>query len=173
MHSNEARHQKPGLMQQTTAERESPPSQRKTRAWGLKGCLSLDRDSIIYSGMHATGESGRPRYQLGTFEVDLGIREMPKYGVRIPLQTQPFEVLTCLLERAGQVVTRTELRERLWGSEVHVDFEHSLNRAALGESAGAPGFIATLTGRGYLHASAVGEEHAAAIEPAGVTAGDW
>ena len=104
-------------------------------------------------------------YRLGPFEVDLRTRELRKYGIRISLQTQPFEVLTFLLERAGHVVSRGELRDRLWDPAVHVDFEHSLNRiiaklrVALGESAEAPKFIETKLGHGYriLHAQAIGD----------------
>ena len=95
------------------------------------------------------------KYRLGPYEVDFRTGILRKYGTRIPLQTQPFEVLKYLLERSGSVVTRGELRERLWGPEVHVDFEHSLNRivaklrASLGESADAPRFIETELGNGY------------------------
>src|SRR5262249_53536943 len=73
----------------------------------------------------------------------------------IRLQEQPFQVLTALLERPGEVVSREDLRTRLWPADTFVDFEHSLNAAirrlrdALGESASAPVFIETLARRGY------------------------
>jgi len=95
------------------------------------------------------------RYLFGPYELDAGARELRKFGRRIPLQQKPFEALTCLLERPGQVVTRNELRDRLWSNDVYVDFEHNLNRvmnkirAALSDSAAETKFIETLPGRGY------------------------
>jgi TolB-like protein/DNA-binding winged helix-turn-helix (wHTH) protein len=92
--------------------------------------------------------------RFGVFEVDLGARELRKSGVKIRLQEQPMQVLALLLERPGQVVTREELKRRLWPGIV-VDFDHSLNtsvkklRDALGDSADAPRFIETLPRRGY------------------------
>src|SRR5437762_1592102 len=78
--------------------------------------------------------------RFGTFEVDLRAGELRKQGVRIKLQEQPFHVLTLLLQRPGEVITREELRSELWQSETFVDFDNSLNtsinklREALGES---------------------------------------
>jgi DNA-binding winged helix-turn-helix (wHTH) protein len=82
-------------------------------------------------------------------------RELMKGGARIRLQQQPFEILQLLLARRGGVVTRDELRDRLWPDGTFVDFEHSLNaavkrlRAALGDDARAPRYIETLPRRGY------------------------
>jgi TolB-like protein len=93
--------------------------------------------------------------RFGTFEVDLRARELRKGGIRIRLQDQPFEILTVLLERPGDIVTREELRLRLWPAGTFVDFEHSLNaaikrlRAALGDDADNPRFVETLHRRGY------------------------
>jgi TolB-like protein/DNA-binding winged helix-turn-helix (wHTH) protein len=93
--------------------------------------------------------------QFGVFEVDRGARELRKQGIRIRLQEQPFQVLVLLLQRAGEVVTRKELREKLWPSSVYVDFDHGLNNAitrlreALGDSAAAPHFVETLPRLGY------------------------
>ena len=93
--------------------------------------------------------------RFGVFEVDRRARELRKQGIRIRLQEQPFQVLALLLERAGEVVTRKELREKLWPSSVFVDFDHGLNNAiarlreALGDSAAAPHFIETLPRLGY------------------------
>ena len=67
--------------------------------------------------------------RFATFEVDLRARELRKGGIRIRLQDQPFEILALLLERSGEVVTREELRQRLWPAGTFVDFEHSLNAA--------------------------------------------
>src|SRR5215213_10263966 len=93
--------------------------------------------------------------RFGTFEVDLRARELRKGGIRIRLQDQPFEILTVMLDRPGEVVTREELRDRLWPAGTFVDFEHSLNaavkhlRAALGDHADNPRFVETLPRRGY------------------------
>ncbi len=93
--------------------------------------------------------------RFGTFEVDLRAGELRKQGVRIKLQEQPFHVLTLLLQRPGEVITREELRSELWQSETFVDFDNSLNtsinklREALGDSADNPRFIETLPRRGY------------------------
>jgi DNA-binding winged helix-turn-helix (wHTH) protein len=82
-------------------------------------------------------------------------RELRKKGVRVKLQEQPFQVLTVLLEHPGQVVTREELRARIWADDTFVDFDNSLNtainklREALGDSADNPRFIETLPRRGY------------------------
>src|SRR5271163_4301906 len=79
--------------------------------------------------------------RFGVFEVDLAAGELRKNGVRIRLQEQPFQVLAALLQNAGEVVTRDELREKIWPGDTFVDFDHSLNtavnkiREALGDSA--------------------------------------
>ena len=89
------------------------------------------------------------------FQLDLQTRELQKGGSRINLPDQPFRVLEALLERPGDLVTREELRRRLWSAETFVDFEHGLNAAvrrlrdALGDSADVPRFIETLPRRGY------------------------
>ncbi len=99
--------------------------------------------------------------RFGTFEVDLRAGELRKQGVRIKLQEQPFHVLTLLLQRPGEVITREELRSELWQSETFVDFDNSLNtsinklREALGDSADNPRFIETLPRRGYRFLASV------------------
>jgi TolB-like protein/DNA-binding winged helix-turn-helix (wHTH) protein/tetratricopeptide (TPR) repeat protein len=98
--------------------------------------------------------SPRP-VRFAVFEVDLGARELRKQGVRIKLQEQPFQILHMLLERPGQVVSREELRQRIWPADTFVDFDHGLYsaikklREALGDSAENPRFIETLSKRGY------------------------
>ncbi len=93
--------------------------------------------------------------RFGTFEVDVRTGELRKQGVRIKLQEQPFHVLTVLLQRPGEVVTREELRSQNWPADTFVDFDNSLNtainklREALGDSADSPRFIETLPRRGY------------------------
>ena len=93
--------------------------------------------------------------RFGVFELDLRTGELRKAGVRINLPEQPFQVLKALLDRPGDLVTREELRQRLWPAETFVDFEHGLNAAvrrlrdALGDSADVPRFVETLPRRGY------------------------
>src|SRR5881398_381118 len=92
---------------------------------------------------------------FGIFEVVLRAAQLRKHGVRIKLQEQPFQILSLLLEHPGEVVTRDELREKLWPAHTFVDFDRSLNkamtklRAALGDSPESPRYIETLHRRGY------------------------
>ncbi len=108
-------------------------------------------------------------FRFGVYEADLRARELRKQGRQLRLQDQPFAILAILLERAGTVVTREELRERLWPSDTFVDFDHSLNtavnklREVLGDSATRPRFIETLARRGYRFVAEVQAE----AEPAG------
>jgi DNA-binding winged helix-turn-helix (wHTH) protein len=93
--------------------------------------------------------------RFGTFEADLASGELRKNGVKIRLQEQPFQVMVALLERAGAMVSREELQQRLWPSDTFVDFDHSLNtavnklREALSDSASNPRFVETVARRGY------------------------
>ncbi len=105
--------------------------------------------------MQDLSSSARQRVTFGVFELDLRSGELRKAGARVGLPEQPFRVLTLLLEQPGQLVTREELRARLWAAETFVDFEHGLNAAvtrlrdALGDSAESPRFVETLPRRGY------------------------
>jgi len=96
-----------------------------------------------------------PLVRFGAFQMDLHTGELRKGAARINLPDQPCQVLKTLLEHPGELVTREELRQRLWSAETFVDFEHGLNAAvrrlrdALGDSADAPRFIETLPRRGY------------------------
>jgi Tol biopolymer transport system component/DNA-binding winged helix-turn-helix (wHTH) protein len=93
--------------------------------------------------------------RFSTFEVNLHTGELRQRGQKVKLQEQPLQVLAALLERPGEMVTRDELRGRLWPADTFVDFDQSLNAAikrlrdALGESAEKPIFIETLARRGY------------------------
>ena len=100
-------------------------------------------------------QNNRRVARFGVFELDLSAGELRKNGAKVRLQGQPFQVLALLLERAGGVVTREELRQSLWPSDTFVDFDHSLNtainkvREALGDSASSPRYVETLARRGY------------------------
>src|SRR6202011_1295700 len=89
------------------------------------------------------------------FQLDLRTGELYKEGSRIRLQEQPYEVLALLIERPGQLVSREELRKKLWPNDTFVDFDHGLNiaisklRDALGDSTEKPRFIETLPRHGY------------------------
>jgi Tol biopolymer transport system component/DNA-binding winged helix-turn-helix (wHTH) protein len=95
------------------------------------------------------------RVLFGLFEADLQSGELWKAGKRIKIQSQPFKVLSVLLEQPGEVVTREDLQLRVWGKDTIVDFEHSLGtainkiREALSDSADNPRFVETLARRGY------------------------
>lgn len=93
--------------------------------------------------------------RFGAFEADLQARELRKQGMQIKLQDQPFQVLVLLLEHAGEVVTREQLRQKLWPSDTFVDVDNSVNaainrlREALADSAESPRYVETLPRRGY------------------------
>ena len=93
--------------------------------------------------------------RFGTYEVSLQSGEVRKAGLRIRVQQQPMKLLEILLERPGEVVTREELRSRVWSDESFGDFDQAVNiaiaklRSALGDSAENPRFIETLPKRGY------------------------
>jgi len=95
------------------------------------------------------------RARFGVFEVDLQTGELRKQGMRVRLQVQPFKVLALLLENPQELVTREELRNKLWPSDTFVNFDHGLNKAinkirdALGDSAESPRFVETVARRGY------------------------
>ena len=99
--------------------------------------------------------------RFGAFEVDFRAGEILKHGRRIRLQNQPLQILAMLLEHPGDVVTREELRLKLWPSDTFVDFDHGLNNAinrlreVLGDSAENPRFIETLPRRGYRFVAAI------------------
>ena len=101
------------------------------------------------------------RIRFGPFEADVHTRELWKSGIRIKLIGQPFEILTVLLSKPGRLVTREELRSRLWPADTFVDFNHGLNAAinklrdALCDSAENPKYIETLPRRGYRFIASV------------------
>jgi TolB-like protein/DNA-binding winged helix-turn-helix (wHTH) protein/Flp pilus assembly protein TadD len=95
------------------------------------------------------------RLRFGVFELDLRAGELRKHGLRVRLQEQPLQILTMLLEHPGDVITRDELKKKLWPADTFVDFDHGLNKAiskireALGDSADSPRFVETVARRGY------------------------
>src|SRR5580658_426131 len=105
------------------------------------------------------------KIHFGVYELDSDAMELRKHGVRIRLQEQPFRVLAMLAVRAGEVITREELQEQIWGN-VFVDFDQSLNKAvnrvreALNDNAGTPQYVETVPRRGYRFIAPVAEIHA-------------
>src|SRR5882757_4965465 len=97
----------------------------------------------------------KSKYQFGAFTADARSCELRKQGARIKLQERPFQLLLALVERPGDLVTREELRQRLWPDGTFVDFDHSISsavnklRAALNDSARHPHYIETAGRRGY------------------------
>ncbi|HKO04941.1 MAG TPA: winged helix-turn-helix domain-containing protein [Candidatus Acidoferrales bacterium] len=117
-------------------------------------------------------------YRFGPFELDVQSGDLRKYGIRLKLQEKPCQILFSLLERPGEVITREELRARLWGSNTFVEFEHNLDiavnklRATLGDTAEAPRYVETIRGTGYRLCATVKVERkqgadaaAAEVEP--------
>ena len=113
--------------------------------------------------------------RFDVYALDLRAGELYKGGRKIRLQEQPFQILAMLLERPGEVVTREEMRDRLWSGDTFVDFEHSLNTAikkirhALNDEAEKPRFIETLRRRGYRFAGTLAESVASPASSASAT----
>jgi TolB-like protein/Tfp pilus assembly protein PilF len=136
-------------------------------------CLSTTCDTLGHSpvfDMSAPAPSDRV-LRFATFELNIRTGELRKKGVKLRLQGQPLQVLETLLKRAGDLVTRHELRAEIWPADTFVDFDHSLHNAiarireTLGDSAETPRFIETLPRRGYRFIEPVQE-----ATPAGSTA---
>ena len=102
-----------------------------------------------------TSREAAPRVLFGPFEADVRTGELWREGSRIALQDKPFQLLAALLERPGELVTREELRHKLWPESVFTDFEHGLNKAvnklrrALDDLTDEPRYVETLPRRGY------------------------
>jgi len=115
-------------------------------------------------------------FRFGLFEADLENARLTRKGVRIRLQEQPFRILGMLLDRAGQIVTREELRKDLWPTGTYVDFDGSLNaalkrlRAALDDDADNPRFIETVPKRGYRFIAPVTAENSPLMAESGIPA---
>src|ERR1700729_3268983 len=113
--------------------------------------------------------------RFGVFEIDVRSGELRKQGHKIRIEGQPLQILICLLENHCELVTREELRRRLWPAETYVNFEHGLNaavkrlRRALNDSADNPRFVETLPRRGYrflapVQGGAQGQVSSSAVE---------
>jgi DNA-binding winged helix-turn-helix (wHTH) protein/TolB-like protein len=111
----------------------------------------------------------RGRIRFGIFDFDPDSRELRREGTPVRLQAQPAQVLATLVDRAGEVVTREELRQAVWGEDTFVDFDRGLNyciaqiRTALGDSAESPRYIRTIPKRGYEFLGPVGQPAAPEI----------
>jgi TolB-like protein/DNA-binding winged helix-turn-helix (wHTH) protein/Flp pilus assembly protein TadD len=109
--------------------------------------------------------------RFGIFQLDLKARELHKAGVKVKLQEQPLRVLAMLVEHAGQVVTREELQQKIWPTDVYVTFDQGLNNAikkvrdALGDSADNPRFVETISKRGYRFVAPVNAVQERSYEP--------
>src|SRR6266849_6269248 len=114
-------------------------------------------------------KNGQTPVRFGPFCVDLHTHELQKDAIKLRLVGQPFAILAMLLGKPGEIVTREELRERLWPGDTFVDFDHGLNNAVmrlrevLGDSSDRPRFIETLPRRGYRFIAPIEEVHSAAV----------
>jgi TolB-like protein/DNA-binding winged helix-turn-helix (wHTH) protein/Flp pilus assembly protein TadD len=122
--------------------------------------------------------SPSPICRFGVFQINLAARELRKHGVRVRLPGQPFCILSMLLEKPGEVVTRDEMRQRLWAADTFVDFEHSLNsamkklRAALGDTPENSRYVETVPRVGYRFVAPVEEVAVDRNLPADAPVGD-
>ena len=116
-----------------------PPPRAEVRPWSL----------------HLTTQSTSHEIRFGEYAIELRSGELRRNGAVLKLQPQPAKVLAILVSRAGEVVTRQELADQVWGSETYVDFEHGLNyairqiRSVLEDDAVQPRFLETIPKRGY------------------------
>ena len=113
--------------------------------------------------MSSNPSAGRA-LRFGHFRLDLERAELRKDGKPVKIQPQPFRVLALLASRAGELVTREEIKEELWGGDTFVDFEHGINycinqiRTALGDDPEKPQFVQTVPRKGYRFLGSVEAE---------------
>src|SRR5215472_8986085 len=123
---------------------------------------------------------GSERYRFGLFEFDAATKELRREGVLVRLPSQPAQLLACLIEHAGQTVSRDELRQTLWGRDTFVDFDRGLNfcisqiRSALKDDSVEPTYIRTIPKQGYQLIAPVERisESGPSLEAKGTRAGD-
>jgi Tol biopolymer transport system component/DNA-binding winged helix-turn-helix (wHTH) protein len=112
----------------------------------------------------------RPSFHFGIFELDVQSGELRKHGIKIKLQDQPLQILTLLIENAGEVVTREQIKEQLWTGDTFVDFDNAINSAvrkmrdALGDASESPRFVETLARKGYRFIAPV-SQHGRSLVP--------
>ncbi len=120
--------------------------------------------------MQPAGDTNRVAH-FGVFQVDLRTGELTKHGIRLKLQTQPFRLLELLLEHSGELVTREQVRNRLWPADTYVDFDNSLNaavsklREALNDNPASPRFVETVPRRGFRFVAPVQFNSGSAAAP--------
>jgi len=118
--------------------------------------------------------NGNSTIRFSVFELDLKAGELRRKGSKIRLQEQPFQILVSLLQHPGEVVTREELRRKLWPADTFVDFDHGLNAAirrlrdALDDSANNPHFVETVARRGYRFIAPVSDSTGPRVEATAV-----
>ncbi|MBZ5642131.1 MAG: winged helix-turn-helix domain-containing protein [Acidobacteriia bacterium] len=118
--------------------------------------------------------NGRSIIRFGEYELDLQAGVLRKNGMRIRCQEQPLQVLAALVERPGELVTREELRRRVWSQDTFVDFDHALNtaikkiRASLNDDADSPRYVETVPRRGYRFVAQIEPEAQPSVASAGV-----
>jgi DNA-binding winged helix-turn-helix (wHTH) protein len=117
------------------------------------------------------------RVTFGPFQLDLDTHELNRSGLAVRLQPQPAKLLALLVEHAGRLVTRDEIRHNVWGPDTFVDFDQSVNfcvrqiRTALHDNADTPCYVETLPRRGYRFIAPVQNvENDAALPPATMAA---
>ena len=139
-----------------------------------KPLAGVQRDRDILTAICAMADLTRARVRLfrfGPFELDVRSGELRKHGIRLRLREQPVRILLLLLEHPGELVVRTEIRDKLWPNETMVEFDPAINNAvrrlrdALGESAEKPRYIETVARRGYRFLGEVEVVETPASEP--------
>src|ERR1700690_1237779 len=127
----------------------------------VTGQLIGNRHDIVSTKLVFALGAAMASLTFGAFEVRMGTGELLKHGIRVRLQRQPFQILSALLARPGEVITRAQLHEQLWADGTFVEFEHGLNsainrlREVFGDNADAPKFIETLPRLGYRFIASV------------------
>src|ERR1700722_11688528 len=118
--------------------------------------MAVERQKPVSPGRPMSGTSAKvARYRFGPFDLDPNEGTLSRNGVRVRLQDLPYRLLLMLVERPGEIVTREEVRQRLWPENTFVEFDNSLGvairkvRESLNDNAEAPNYVATLPRRGY------------------------